>query len=75
MKKHIVKLNKKLYMSIQCAVIGVHVAGDAAGLFMTWSDRKLKQILAGHSTTLLLNSRYKDDINILVKTNSSYANI
>lgn len=67
-KNHVFKFtDRMLFVQEKGEAIGVSLAGEVPGLFMTWWDKKLKERLEENNIKTELYSRYVDDINFIVR--------
>jgi hypothetical protein len=67
LKNHIFVFNGEVRKQSKGGAIGVKAAGDIAGLFMVWWDRKFKERVRTEGLQMKLYTRYVDDETIVCK--------
>ena len=67
LKNHIFVFNGEVRKQSKGGAIGVKAAGDIAGLFMIWWDRKFKEKVREEGLQMKMYTRYVDDETIVCK--------
>ena len=66
MNGHVYKFNSEIKQQKEGGAIGLELTGEIAGVFMTWWDKCMKNVLKEKGFHVKMYKRYVDDINMII---------